>query len=145
MPTDENQRDVINARKGREPWRPLAPVTLPSYASALWADQGNRGRYMVGNALVSDHGRRVMPATVHIDGSTRPQVLHPGSAPVLDNLLAALRESGMPPVLVNTSLNSRGQPIADSVDDVMAAFKAVHLDFAVINDLIVECDSDSPT
>ncbi|MDX3611296.1 carbamoyltransferase C-terminal domain-containing protein [Streptomyces europaeiscabiei] len=144
-PSEEGQRDLINARKGREPWRPLAPVTLSTYASLLWPRQGDRERYMVGNATVSEHGRSVMPAAVHVDGSTRPQVLCDGSAPILESLLAALARSGEPPVLLNTSLNSRGQPIVESVDHVLEAFETVRLDFAVINDLIVERDGGTAT
>jgi carbamoyltransferase len=137
LPSDVGQRDVINARKGREPWRPLAPVTVASYAPTLWPAQGNRELYMVGNTIVSSHARDVMPATVHVDGTTRPQVLYPGSATVLDSLLAGLQKLGIPPILVNTSLNKRGQPIADSLDDILEAFRQVELDFLVLGDLLI--------
>ncbi|MFG2041319.1 carbamoyltransferase N-terminal domain-containing protein [Dactylosporangium sp. NPDC048998] len=137
LPSQERQRDIINARKGREPWRPLAPVTLPSYAPMLWPTQGNRERYMVGNTVVSSHGREVMPATVHVDGTTRPQVLQPGSAPALEGLLAGMEAAGIPPVLVNTSLNMRGKPIADTADDVLETFHDVGLDFVVLGDALI--------
>ena len=138
LPSDADQRTIINAKKGREPWRPLAPVTLPSYAPMLWPSQGDRERYMVGNASVSGHGRSVMPAAVHVDGTTRPQVLHQDGASVLEGILLGLEAVGIPPVLVNTSLNKRGHPIADSVEDVLDTFRAAELDFAVIGDTLIE-------
>lgn len=137
LPTPASVRDKINAIKGREQWRPLAPVTLPAYADRLWPSQGLRELYMIGTAHVTDHARRVMPAVTHVDGSSRPQVLHPGQAPVLESLLTALPGRGLPPVLVNTSLNGPGEPIADSSADVVATFRGLRLDFLVLGDNLV--------
>ena len=137
LPHDRGMRDRLNAVKRREAWRPFAPVTLPDYASRLWPRQGLRELYMIGNAVVSEHGLDVMPAAVHVDGTTRPQVLQPGAAPTLESLLEALRAAGMPPVLVNTSFNGPGEPIVNTAADAVRSFRELGLDFLVLGDSLI--------
>jgi carbamoyltransferase len=137
LPRDREMRDRLNAVKRREAWRPFAPVTLPDYAPRLWPSQGLREHYMIGNAVVSEHGLEVMPAAVHVDGTTRPQVLLPGAAPTLGSLLETLRNAGLPPVLVNTSFNGPGEPIVNTAEDAVRSFRELGLDFLVLGDCLV--------
>jgi carbamoyltransferase len=135
IPHPADVRNRINTLKNREQWRPLAPVTLADYAPALWPGQGLRERYMVGSAVVSSHAREVMPAATHpVDGTTRPQVIVPGQAPVVESLLHGLRTAGVPPVLVNTSFNGRDEPVVDSSADAVRTFLGIGLDFMVLGD-----------
>jgi len=138
FPRDVNCRMRINALKAREMWRPLAPVSLPDYAPLLWPSQGLRELYMVGNAVVSSHGQSVMPAAVHVDGTTRPQVLYANAAPILESLLMNLHANGLPPVLINTSFNSRGEPIVNSAADAICSFRDLGLDFLILGDQLVQ-------
>jgi carbamoyltransferase len=149
LPRHQKTRDTINTLKGREPWRPLAPVTLPDYAPRLWPSQGLRELYMVGNTTVSSHAREVMPAAIHVDGTTRPQVLRTGQAPLLEALLTSLGRAGLPPVLVNTSFNGRGQPIVNSAEHAVRSFQELKLDFLVLGDHLIrpsakQSDGDLP-
>lgn len=137
VPNPPTVRDRINVIKGREPWRPLAPVTLPGYADRLWPSQGLRELYMVGTAIGTEHARQVMGAALHVDGSTRPQVLPPGEAPVLEQVLRTMASAGLPPVLVNTSFNGPGEPIVDSAADAVRSFQHLGLDFLVLGDHLV--------
>ncbi|MGH3886921.1 MAG: carbamoyltransferase C-terminal domain-containing protein [Pseudonocardiaceae bacterium] len=88
---------------------------------------------MVGGSVVSAHAREVMPAAVHVDGTTRPQVLPPGQAPIVESLLNELRAADTPPVLVNTSFNGTGEPIVDSAVDAARSFQDLGLDFLVLD------------
>lgn len=137
LPDNREQRVKINVVKAREQWRPLAPVTTEEYAASLWPRQGLRELYMVGSATVSAHARDVMPAAVHVDGSTRPQTLPRGNALVLDAIFEELRSSGLPPVLINTSFNTRGEPIVNSAADAFRAFQDLGLDFLVLGDALL--------
>ncbi|GAA3438060.1 carbamoyltransferase C-terminal domain-containing protein [Kutzneria kofuensis] len=134
VPNPAGTRDRVNTLKGREQWRPLAPVTLPGHAPRLWPSQGMRELYMVGTATVGAYGREVMPALVHVDGTTRPQVVSGGKAPILEGVLAAMEEAGVPPVLMNTSFNGPGEPIVDSAADAVRAFTRLGLDFLVLGE-----------
>jgi carbamoyltransferase len=131
IPCPAAVRDRINMLKGREPWRPLAPITVPEYASRLWPGQGSRALSMVGEASVSAHGQEVMPAATHVDATTRPQVLPSGAAPSVESILRHLHQVGLPPVLVNTSLNGPGEPIADSAAQAIGTLKSLGLDFLI--------------
>jgi carbamoyltransferase len=135
----------INALKGREPWRPLAPVTLPAYARKFWPSQGSRELYMVGNAVASSRAYDAMPAAIHVDGTTRPQVLESGQAPVLESLLWDLEEAGAPPVLVNTSFNGPGEPIVDSARDAVGTFRTLGLEFLVLGESLVQPPREKST
>jgi carbamoyltransferase len=137
IPRPAGVRDRINAVKGRERWRPLAPVTLSDYAPRLWPDQGSRALYMVGAAAVSAHGQQVMPAVTHLDGTTRPQVVPPGAAPIVESVLRCLQEAGVPPVLVNTSLNGRGEPIVGSAAQAVDALHDLGLDFLILGEHLI--------
>ncbi len=137
IPRPADVRDRINVLKGREPWRPLAPVTFPEYAPRLWPDQGRRALYMVGAAAVSAHGQEAMPAVTHVDATTRPQVLPSGAAPVVESILRQLQQVGLPPVLVNTSLNGRGEPIINSAAQAIDALKALSLDFLILGEHLI--------
>jgi carbamoyltransferase len=92
---------------------------------------------MVGSAQVTDMGQLAAPAVVHVDGTTRPQQLEAGEARVVENILTRLAESGLPPVLVNTSFNERGVPIVNTAEDAIATFRRVPLDFLVVGDELV--------
>jgi carbamoyltransferase len=137
LPRSARMRDRINTIKGRERWRPLAPVTVAGYAPLLWSSQGLRELYMVGSAVVSSRGRRELPATTHVDGTTRPQTMPAGHAPVVESLLAGLAAGGAPPVLVNTSFNGPAEPIVDSAGDAVRTFVQLGLDFLILADCLV--------
>ncbi|MCK7622628.1 carbamoyltransferase [Streptomyces sp. RS10V-4] len=124
----------VNHIKNREQWRPFAGVTRPDYGARLWEQQEHLSRYMLGAARATDLGRQVAPGVVHIDGTTRPQVLHGDEAPAVGAVLDTLARRGAPPVLLNTSFNDKGEPIVNTAADAVAAFRAMDLDFLVLGD-----------
>ncbi|MGD3110808.1 carbamoyltransferase C-terminal domain-containing protein [Streptomyces sp. YGL11-2] len=124
----------VNTLKNREQWRPFAGVTRPDYGAELWEQQEHLSRYMLGAARATALGRQVAPGVVHIDGTTRPQVLHGDEAPAVGAALDALRAQGAPPVLLNTSFNDKGEPIVNTAADALTAFRAMDLDFLVLGD-----------
>jgi len=137
LPAPAAVQGRVNALKRREPWRPFAPVTLPSHARRLWPSQGARERYMIGTAVVSGRAREVMPAAMHVDGTTRPQSVDDSSDSTLARILHRLEAAGVDPVLLNTSFNDRGEPIVNSAADAVRSFLALGLDFLLIDGLLV--------
>jgi carbamoyltransferase len=132
LPTDVRMRDRINALKGREPWRPFGPVALPAVADDLWHQRASLDRYMVGTAAMTPKGAAQAPAVCHVDGTTRPQVLDVGRCKVVEAVLQRLQASGIPPVLINTSFNHRGEPIVNTATDAIMAFSRLDLDFLIL-------------
>ncbi|MFJ9605866.1 carbamoyltransferase C-terminal domain-containing protein [Kitasatospora sp. NPDC101176] len=137
VPNTKEIHSRVNSIKNREQWRPFAGVTHREYAEQLWEYQENLSRYMLGAARVTEEGHRVAPGVVHVDGTTRPQVIG-DEAPFVAGVLDSLDAQGVPPVLLNTSFNDRGQPIVDLADDALAAFRSMDLDFLVLGDRLLQ-------
>ncbi|MGW4273475.1 carbamoyltransferase C-terminal domain-containing protein [Streptomyces seoulensis] len=136
VPDTASVNTRVNTVKNREQWRPFAGVTRPGYGARLWERQEHLSRYMLGAARATELGRQVAPGVVHVDGTTRPQVLHGDEAPAVGAALDALEAEGAPPVLLNTSFNDRGEPVVDGARDALAAFRSMDLDFLVLGDTL---------
>jgi carbamoyltransferase len=116
-PRDPNIKDKVNLIKQRELFRPFAPVVMEEYASE-WFDMKYSSPYMQFTPKCLKPG--LVPSVVHADGTSRVQTVnkqqHPGLYSVLEKFY---RTTGVP-ILLNTSLNIKGQPILDDQADVLA-------------------------
>lgn len=119
----ENWRRV-NQAKGREQWRPLAPVVLES-ASREWFDGcPEHSPYMLFTARVKS---RQLPAVTHVDGTARIQTVDETTGRIHD-LLHAYQDSTGVPVLMNTSLNGPGEPVVETPAEALAFFERSGID-----------------
>ena len=139
-PSDPAMHGRLNALKGREPWRPFGAAALRTRAAALWQPRPRLSDYMLAGTPVSDAGSGRLPAAVHVDGTTRPQELDPGSGDLLPALLAQWGERAGG-ALINTSFNGPGEPIVSSVADAAHCFRRLGLDFLVLDDELVARDA----
>jgi carbamoyltransferase len=73
-----------------------------------------------------------------VDGSARPQTVDPDANPRFARLIEAFYEQTGCPVLLNTSLNMRGEPIVCSPVDALICLVQAGLDALVIEDFLVE-------
>ena len=114
-PRDPNIKDKVNLIKQRELFRPFAPVVLEEYADK-WFDMDFDSPYM--QYAVKCLQPEKIPSVVHQDGTSRVQTVnknqHPGLYAVLSNWYAL---TGVP-VLLNTSLNIKGQPLLNDKLDI---------------------------
>ena len=114
-PRDINIKDKVNKIKKREMFRPFAPVVLEEFASE-WFDMDFVSPYMQ-YAVKCKYPEKV-PAVVHADGTSRVQTINKAQHPGLHMLLRKFYwETGVP-MLLNTSLNIKGQPIVNDLNDV---------------------------
>lgn len=115
-PRDPNIKDKVNKIKKRELFRPFAPVVLEEYADK-WFNMDFDSPYMqyAVKCLQPDK----IPSVVHKDGTSRVQTVnkdqHPGLHAVLSNWYVM---TGVP-VLLNTSLNIKGQPLLNNKNDIV--------------------------
>lgn len=115
-PRDPNIKDKVNLIKKRELFRPFAPVVMEEYAHK-WFKMNFTSPYMqyAVECLQPDK----IPSVVHKDGTSRVQTVnkiqHPGLYEVLANWYAM---TGVP-VLLNTSLNIKGQPLLNDKLDII--------------------------
>ncbi len=114
-PRDPNIKDKVNLIKQRELFRPFAPVVMAEHASK-WFDMDFESPYM--QYTVKCLQPEKIPSVVHEDGTSRVQTVtkeqHPGLWRVLNKFYL---ETGVP-VLLNTSLNIKGQPLLNDENDI---------------------------
>ena len=116
-PRDPDIKDKVNTIKKRELFRPFAPVVLEEEAH-LWFDMDYASPYMqyTPRALQA----RMMPSVVHADGTSRVQTVNESEHPGLYAVLKKWNSLTGVPVLLNTSLNIKGQPILNDEADINA-------------------------
>lgn len=125
-------RDHMNERvKRREPFRPFGCSVLREEVGA-WFNCDEDSPYMLRIVAARAERRDEIPAVLHVDGTSRLHTVTPESTPRLAALLTRLRELGHPPMLLNTSLNGRGEPIAHTVEDALKIAKELALDGLVV-------------
>jgi carbamoyltransferase len=147
-PHSPAMRDRLNRDiKYREEFRPFAPVTLVEAADRYFElpPGGVRlARFMSGVFRVRPEWRPKLAATTHVDGSARLQALERGMAPRLYALLEAYgRRSGMA-VLLNTSFNVAGEPIANRALEGYSTFRRCGIDVLVAGQTVVMKRASSP-
>jgi carbamoyltransferase len=115
-PRDPNIKDKVNLIKQRELFRPFAPVVMAEYANK-WFDMDYESPYMQYTVKCLQPNK--IPAVVHQDGTSRVQTVtreqHPGLYEVLSNWYVM---TGVP-VLLNTSLNIKSQPLINDENDII--------------------------
>lgn len=115
-PRDPDIKDKVNLIKKRELFRPFAPVVMEEHANK-WFDMNFTSPYM--QYAVKCLQPEKIPAVVHRDGTSRVQTVnktqHPGLYEVLSNWHAM---TGIP-ILLNTSLNIKGQPLLNDEKDII--------------------------
>ncbi len=112
-------QDFINGRvKGREWFRPLAPLVLAAEASRIF-DVDRPAPFMQYAADVRPEHREALPAITHVDGSARLQTVEPVNTPFLHAVLEGFAERTGCPVLLNTSLNEKGDPLVETAEEAV--------------------------
>jgi carbamoyltransferase len=136
-PLHEEMRDRLNEIKDREDFRPVAPVVLEEEAPGWFKDAG-RSPFMLFVYDVLPDKAALIPAVRHVDGTARIQTINRGQHPLYYDLLRAFQERTGVPVLVNTSFNTRGEPIVCSPRDAVECFWTSPLDALVIGPFVLE-------
>ena len=117
-PGTPTSRDVLNAIKQRQWWRPVAPVVLAEDVEA-WFENAYQSPFMLHTFVVRPEHRMKVPAICHMDQSARVQTVSSGDNPALFDLLSAFKAHTGIPMLCNTSLNDRGEPIIDKIEEAL--------------------------
>ncbi len=112
-PRDQNIKQKINETKGREQFRPFAPMILPEDVPKYF-NGGFLSPYMSCALEATEEFKQKYPGVVHIDGTSRLQVVD--SEPHI-SLLKVWKDITKCPILLNTSLNVKGQPIVNTRKD----------------------------
>jgi carbamoyltransferase len=136
-PLDASMQQRLNQIKDREDFRPVAPVVLEEEA-ANWFVDGAVSPFMVFVYDVRPDKADRIPAVRHVDGTARIQTINRGQNAAYYDLVKAFGERSGVPVLINTSFNTRGEPVVCSPRDAVESFCSTPLDVLAIGPFIVE-------
>jgi carbamoyltransferase len=157
------QRTLNLKIKYRESFRPFAPAVLAEDVEN-WFELDRASPYML---LVADVARSHrdplnshdawlsgleklkiprsdIPAVTHVDYSARVQTVHRETNPRFHSLLRAFKEKTGCPVLVNTSFNVRGEPIAHSPEDAFRCLMGTEIEMLVIGNCVLHKNRQNP-
>ncbi|MEV0680182.1 carbamoyltransferase C-terminal domain-containing protein [Actinosynnema sp. NPDC050436] len=114
-PRGADTKDRVNGIKGREPFRPFAPVVREEVAHRYFDLPTPSSPYMQFTARCRNPER--FPGIVHVDGTSRVQTVNRQQHPGLHDLLSEHERRTGCPLLLNTSLNVKGEPLVNSRAD----------------------------
>ncbi len=121
-PSTPGIADKINlAVKFREKWRPFCPSVLDDAAAEVLGST-HPAQFMTISFTAQPAWKERIPEAVHVDGTVRPQVVSADTNPTYHRLLSTFRKRSGLPVVINTSLNRRGEPMVCSPEDAVRMF-----------------------
>jgi carbamoyltransferase len=136
-PLEASMQQRLNQIKDREDFRPVAPVVLEEEAAEWFVDAGVSPFMTFVYDVRPDKADRI-PAVRHVDDTARIQTINRSQNPPYYELLRAFaRRSGVP-VLINTSFNTRGEPVVCNPRDAIESYSSTPLDALVIGPFILE-------
>jgi carbamoyltransferase len=137
----ELARRLSTMVKARAPYRPYALSLNFEEANNLLIDFDPElipFRWMQLVCDVKPHQRDRVCSALHIDGSTRPQVVFPGDNQPFHQLLAQYGDLSGTAALLNTSFNESGYPIVTTAIEALAMFSRTGMDILVIENTMIE-------
>jgi len=129
--------DRINEQiKFRERWRPFCPSVLDRLAPEI-IQTDHPAPFMTITFDVAEAWKARIPEVVHADGTARVQVVEQAQNPRYYALLEAMETLTGNGVVLNTSLNRRGEPMVCSPADALDMFFGSDLRYLVLEDYLV--------
>jgi carbamoyltransferase len=136
-PSASGVADRINAQiKFRERWRPFCPSMLDTVGPQMLGSD-HPAPFMTFTFNVAEEWKTRVPEVVHEDGTSRAQVLSRPFNPRYYDLMLELEKLTGNGVVLNTSLNRRGEPMICSPTDALNMFFGSDLEYLVMEDILV--------
>ncbi len=136
-PDHSGVADRINAQiKYRERWRPFCPSMLDRIAPEI-LQTDHPSPYMTFTFDVAENWKKRIPEVVHEDGTARAQIVTKETNPRYYSLLEEIEKLNGNAVLLNTSLNRRGEPMVCSPTDALNMFYGSDLEYLVMEDILI--------
>ena len=134
-PRNAKMKDILNEKiKHRERFRPFAPCILEEYVSEYF-DIDIPSPYMLLVAPVKKPEK--IPAVTHVDGTGRLQTVSHDTNPLYYNLIKEFYKITSVPVLINTSMNVRGEPIVNTPEQAYNMIVKTEMDYIVMGNNII--------
>jgi len=129
-PRAKNGKDLMNSFKKREYFRPFAGIMLKEYFLDWFDDIGlKESPYMMYGLSAKKDKERLIPSIIHEDGTCRIQTVDKDQNEHMYRLLCKWYDLTGVPILMNTSMNLSGMPIAETDGDLIEILKRDMIDF----------------
>jgi carbamoyltransferase len=134
LPTSDDVRMRVSEKiKGREPYRPIAPIVreedLPRFYEGKQPSPYMSFAYKAKDEVVTG-----APAIVHVDGTSRVQTVTAQQQPFIYDVLTTLAHRGVLPIVANTSMNVAGKPMVDTPHDARTFLDTTPVDVLYLGD-----------
>jgi carbamoyltransferase len=136
-PLSESMQARLNALKEREDFRPVAPAVLEEEAANWFVGAGAAPFMLFVYDVRADKAARI-PAVRHTDGTARIQTVSRAHNERYYDLIHAFGELTGVPVVVNTSFNTRGEPIVCTPRDAVECFYTSPLDALALGSFLLQ-------
>ncbi|MBA3956382.1 MAG: carbamoyltransferase [Acidimicrobiia bacterium] len=127
----------LNDVKGREQFRPVAPMVLLERAKDIFEGGPIPSPFMLFTHRVRDGWAERIPTVVHVDGTARIQTVDRTTTPLMHRCISAFEQRTGLPVVVNTSLNTAGRPMVDDPRDALECFGSAPVDALALGPFLV--------
>ncbi|PIP18968.1 MAG: hypothetical protein COT38_01210 [Candidatus Omnitrophica bacterium CG08_land_8_20_14_0_20_41_16] len=136
-PRDMRMHKKINLEvKRREPFRPFAPTVLWEKAKEYF-ELESENPYMLFTAKVREEKKKYIPAVTHVDGSSRIQALKREDNPLYYDLINEFYKKTGCPVIINTSFNTKSEPMVLTPQDAYRCFRSSEIDCLVLGSFLI--------
>ncbi len=126
----------LNNIKGREQFRPVAPMVPEERAAEIFEGQ-LPSPYMLFTHSVKPEWRNSIAAAVHVDGTARVQTVNAQDEPLVGRMLREFDRLTGIPVVINTSFNTAGRPMVDDPRDALECFGSTPIDALAIGPFLL--------
>lgn len=114
-PSNPKSKDAMNDIKQRQKFRPFAPIILEEFVKNFFDTPVTTSPYM--QFIAHCRNPRMFPGICHVDNTSRVQTINREQNPEVYNLLRDFYEITGCPMLMNTSLNIKGEPLVNTWED----------------------------
>jgi carbamoyltransferase len=135
-PAVSDNLERLNRVKGREEFRPVAPMVLAHRAAEIF-DGVLPSPFMLFTHRVQPEWAERIPAALHVDGTARIQTVDADDEPLVARMLEAFARLTGVPVVINTSLNTAGRPMVDDPRDALECFGSAPVDALALGPFLV--------
>ena len=131
-PRNASFKNRLNEIKQREWWRPVAPIILEEHLDA-WFEQGQPSPYMLHTFVIKEDKLAHVPVITHLDKTARVQTIHATAGNRLRLAIEAFHRVTGVPIVANTSMNDKGEPIVNTISEALNFALRKRLDIVYVN------------
>lgn len=142
-PRSKATKQILNQIKQRQWWRPVAPIILEECIGE-WFEEAYVSPFMLHTFRIRDDKRELVPAILHLDNSARVQTVNETTNPAMYRLIAAFYLRTGIPILCNTSLNDKDEPIINRYEEALHFALAKRIPVIYLDGNRIEVMSSDP-